>query len=142
MVQRSLIPSSLFNLPTRFPFLPGFEAAEAGWNALAASTPTGLDVYQAGKSVIVEAALPGLKRTDVEVTLDKNILFIRGSKKNEQESKNKQYYRKSSSSFMYSIELPTQADTSKQPKVALKDGILTVTFNKRNQQQPKQIQIK
>lgn len=144
MAQKSLTRPTLFNLPiTRLPSFPTFDHLIEGWGTtLGSLTSSGLNVFEKGKNIIVEAALPGLKRSDIEVTLDKSILFIRGNRKEEQASKDKQYFRKSNFSFIYNIDLPSNTEFSKEPRTEYKDGILTLTFGKKNQRQPKQIQIK
>lgn len=142
--RRSLIPQSIFDFPfTQFPnisdFLDDFGKMERG---LATTSGTwGLNIFEDDKqNLVVEAALPGLNPQEIDVTLDKGILWIRGEKKEEEEKK--KYYRRSSSSFSYRVALPTQVDENKEPKTTYKDGILQITFSKDQKNQAKKIQVK
>ncbi len=144
MSQKNQPERSTSHFPVvRFPKLPFFGHFEdEGLGLLPFTSSTGLSVYQTNKSVVVEASLPGLKNSDIEVTLDKNFLTIRGEKKEEEENKEKQYYSKATQSYSYSIELPTQADFSHEPKTTYQDGVLNITFNKTQESQPKRIHVK
>ena len=88
----------------------------------------------------VEAALPGLKAEEIEISLDKNVLWIKGEKK--QEEKDKKYYKKASTSFSYRVLIPVEIDDSKEVDATYKDGIMKVTFQKTNESKPKKINIK
>lgn len=137
---RSLVPRTFFQLPlTRFPTL--FEDVE---QELADITPAnqGLSIYEDKKTLTVEAHLPGLKADDIDVTIDKGILWIRGDKKEEEEDKEKKFYRRATSSFSYRIALPSQIDEKGEPKTVFKDGILKLIFAKAPQAQTRKITVK
>ena len=88
----------------------------------------------------VEAALPGLKAEDIDISLDKNVLWIKGEKK--QEEKDKKYYKKASTSFSYRVLLPVEIDETKDIDATYKDGVMKVTFPKITPSKPKKINIK
>lgn len=127
-----LIPRSFWRFPTLF------EEEEE----LLPSTTTisGLSISEDNKSVYVEAALPGIDPKNIEVSFDKGILTITGEK--EEEEKKKKYYRKASSSFAYRLLVPGDIDTKKEPKAEAKNGVMTVTFTKIPESQPKKIAVK
>lgn len=101
-----------------------------------------LSVYEDEGSICVEAALPGLKAQDVEVTYDKGVLWIRGEKKEEEKDKKKKFYRKASSQFSYNVMVPGDVDESKEPEASFKDGIMKVTFKKKEKKAPKKIEVR
>ncbi len=104
---------------------------------------TGLSIYEEGKNIIVEAAAPGLKPEEIDVTIEKGgILRIQGESKKEEGDKAKKFYRKAVSSFSYRVVLPAQIDESKDPKAEYKDGIMKITFDKAAGSQTKKINIK
>lgn len=103
---------------------------------------TGLTLSEDKKNVYVEAALPGLQLKDIDVTLEKGILWIKGEKKEEEEDKEKKFYRKATSSFSYRLALPNQIDESKEPKANYQDGVLKMTFAKALQSQARKITVK
>ena len=76
--------------------------------------------------------LPGIPAKDVDISVAKGILTVKGEKKGEAEEKRKDYIRieRSYGSFERSLALPDDADDSKIA-AASKDGVLTVTIAKK-----------
>lgn len=104
---------------------------------------SGLTVSEDAEAVYVEAALPGVNPDAIEVTVDKGTLSLRGSVEKEEKDEKKRYYRRASQSFAYQVDLPIEADASKEPDVTYKDGMLHVTFRKSKEtQQPRKIAVK
>jgi HSP20 family protein len=103
-------------------------------------TISGLSVSENEKNVYVEASVPGIDPKNVDVTFNKGILTITGEKK--EEEKKKKYYRKASTSFAYRVIVPGEIDPNKMPKAEAKNGIMTVTFAKVPESQPKKIAVK
>lgn len=102
---------------------------------------TGLSLSEDEKNVYVEAALPGLKSDDIEVTLDHGVLWIKGQKQEEEKDKEKRFYRRATSSYSYRFALPEKIDERKDPQANYQDGILKITFAKTQQNQAKKINI-
>ncbi len=100
------------------------------------------DVIENKDSFVVRAELPGLKKEDVKVTLQNNVLILSGEKKKETEEKNEAYHRveRSYGSFYRSFELPVAVDAS-NIKADFKDGILKVVLPKIEEAKPKEIEI-
>lgn len=101
---------------------------------------TGLTLSEDEKNIYVEAALPGLDADDIEVSYDKGVLWIKGEKEKKEDSK--KYYQKASSAFSYRINIPGDADETKEIDAEYKDGVMKITFAKKNQSMPKKINIK
>ena len=86
--------------------------------------------------------LPGLKREDIEVSLDDGALVIAGERKTEtvgegtEVHRQERYYGK----FQRALTLPS-AVTADKVKAAYKDGILTVTLPKAEEAKPKNIVV-
>ena len=102
----------------------------------------GLSVSEDDRSVLVEAAVPGLKPENIEISLDKGTLWIKGQKSEEVKSKERNYYRKASSTYSYCTSLPEGTDVDKEPQAVCEDGIVKITFSKKASVQPKKIAIK
>ncbi len=102
-----------------------------------------VDVVEENDAYVVKVELPGVNKEDVKITLESNILTIRGEKKAESEVKEKNYHRseRSYGTFQRSFTLPT---TVKHDKIdaMYKDGILTVSLPKVEESKPKQIEVK
>lgn len=101
-----------------------------------------VDVAEDETEVKVTAELPGLKATDVEVSLLNNMLMIRGQRSDEKEEKHQHYHRRERSfgTFSRSILLPCDVDEEKI-RATFKDGLLTVTLAKPETAQRKARQI-
>jgi len=78
----------------------------------------------------VEAELPGLKKEDFEITYDKGVVDIQGTKKEETEDDKRKFYRRSARRFHYRVSLPTAVDESKDPRAEYKEGVLILRFAK------------
>lgn len=67
------------------------------------------DVYEEGGNLIVKSELPGLKKEDIEVSLDQGNLVIRGERQAEHQVKDEQHARieRSYGSFYRRIPLPS-----------------------------------
>ncbi len=101
-----------------------------------------VDLSENKDSFVLKAELPGMKKEDVKVTLQNNILTISGEKKQEQEEKGKTFHRieRSYGSFSRTVELPVAVKTD-AIKADFKDGVLTVELPKLEEAKPKEIAI-
>jgi HSP20 family protein len=121
-----------FNLPAR------------GGAAPALLAPS-IDVKETDKAIEVEAELPGVDEKDVQVTLENDVLTIKGEKKAEKEETKKGYYmsERSYGSFFRSLEMPIGIDVDKV-NASFTKGVLKVTLPKPvgAQAKSKKIEIK
>jgi HSP20 family protein len=90
-----------------------------------------VDVKESDKEIKVSAELPGMEDKDIDVSLTKDSLTIKGEKKEEKEDKGKDFYRmeRSYGSFTRTVPLPSEIDTEKV-KAEFRKGVLTVTLPK------------
>ena len=119
------------------PFWGGFSPQSqlfSGW------TPA-LDLYQNNDNVVAVVELPGLRKEDIEISLQDGTLIISGERKEEATQENgATRTERAVGKFRRSITLPTRVDANKV-SATYKDGILTVTLPKAEEAKPKQIQI-
>jgi HSP20 family protein len=82
----------------------------------------------------VELAVPGLKKEDLKIGLDKNVLTVSSEKKTENVEEGKKFSKReySYNSFSRSFTLPESADHSKI-EADYTDGILTLTITKKEE---------
>ncbi|HIE11661.1 MAG TPA: Hsp20/alpha crystallin family protein [Kiritimatiellae bacterium] len=101
------------------------------WDAMVPN----VDVSETDKEVEVKADLPGLDQKDIEVTLDENILTIRGERKDEREERRRDYYlmERAYGSFERTIPLPSNIDPDRISARFL-NGVLTVRIPKTDQE--------
>jgi len=128
-------------------FFGGFELspwAPVERRLTAAFTPH-VDVSETDKEIKVSAELPGMDEKDIDVSLTRDTLTIKGEKKEEKEDKGKDYYRmeRSYGSFTRSVPLPVEVDTDKV-QASFKKGVLEITLPKtaRAIQETKKIPVK
>ena|SRR5436190_13048247 len=100
-----------------------------------------LDLYQNNENVIARVELPGMRKEDIEISLQDGMLTINGERKSEiaegdKAERTERYVGK----FRRSISLPTQVDANKVT-ANYRDGILTVTLPKAEEAKPKQIKV-
>lgn len=107
----------------------------SGW------TPA-LDVHEDKNSFIVTAELPGMKKEEIEVSLQDGTLSISGERKSETQHANAEVYRAERffGRFQRTITLPATVAADKV-KAAYKDGVLTITLPKTEEAKPKQIDV-
>ncbi len=101
-----------------------------------------VDVYEDKDNLLVKAELPGLKKEDIEISLQDGYLTLAGERKEETRKKDGDVYRSErwTGRFHRSISLPFQVQTDKIT-AAYNEGLLTVTLPKAEEAKPKQIQI-
>jgi len=138
-------PSNLFGMQREMNrmfdnFLNGTDRGED--YALTVWSPA-VDIAEHDDQYVVKMELPGVSKEEVKITLESNILTIRGEKKQEKETKKENYHRveRSYGSFQRSFTLPT---TVKNDKIdaSFKDGILNINLPKAEEAKPKQIEVK
>jgi len=90
-----------------------------------------LDVSETDTELEITAELPGLDEKDIDVSLTRNVLTIKGEKKMEKEEKKKDYYRmeRSYGSFKRSVPLPAAVDVDKID-ASFKKGVLKIRLPK------------
>ena len=99
-------------------------------------------VETSGKDVVVRAELPDMKREDIKVTFENNVLSIEGERKFEKKDEGETYHRveRGYGSFRRSFSLPASVDASRV-EADYKDGVLTVKLPRREESRPRQITI-
>jgi HSP20 family protein len=101
-----------------------------------------VDVREEDDQYIVKTDLPGISKDGLDVTIQNNVLTIRGERKEQHEKKEKGYWHSErwSGSFHRSLELPAEVDASKV-SASFKDGVLELRIPKPEQAKPRQIKV-
>ncbi len=102
-----------------------------------------LDVYETGDAVVVEAALPGVKPDEIDVTITGDVLTIKGETKEDTKVEKENYIRRERryGSFCRTVRLPGDLDTD-NATAEYKDGILKLTVPKKEEAKTKVIEVK
>jgi HSP20 family protein len=174
---RSLIPSGNAGTRTNFPASPFgslqreidrlFEDFTRGMDVLGQAQVNlvpSMDVVETDKEIIVTAEMPGLERKDVEISVEDDVLTIRGEKRVEREegdkseqgaktakgekaeqSKNggRNYHvsERTYGVFVRVLPLPSGVDPSKI-QATMSNGVLKVVIPKPARSQAKKIEVK
>lgn len=102
-----------------------------------------VDIYEDEDNVHVKVDLPGLRREDIEITVQNNLLTIKGERKQETETKEENTYRTERVFGMFTrlLELPSFIDEGKV-EATFRDGVLHIRLPKTPEAKPKQIKVR
>jgi HSP20 family protein len=120
-----------------------FEAAFSGEPLSNGAWVPAIDVYEtADKDVVVKVDLPDMKREDIKVTFENNVLSIEGERKFDSDATREQYHRleRGYGAFRRSFSLPATVDAARV-EAAYQDGVLTVKLPRREESRPRQIKV-
>jgi HSP20 family protein len=102
-----------------------------------------IDISETDTQFLISAELPGMKKDDIDISLENSRLSISGERSFENEEEGKKFHRVETKygSFNRSFQLPDNVDeTSIQAKY--EDGLLNITIDKSEEKVKKQIEIK
>lgn len=118
--------------------LPGWAAEEGTFSPW---TPP-VEIVEKPETLVVKAEVPGMNQKDIEVHVENGVLTIKGEKKHETETNEKDVHRSERyyGSFVRSFTLPTTVDVEKI-RAAYKDGVLEVVLPKAETAKAKRITI-
>jgi HSP20 family protein len=126
-------------------FTHGFGAPGAWGPQASTNIMPRLDVAETDKEIEIAAELPGLERKDVEISLENDLLTIRGEKKTEvdKDDKKKNYHltERSYGLFYRVLQLPAGIDPS-SVKATMSNGVLKITIPKPARSEAKKIEVK
>lgn len=90
-----------------------------------------LDITESEDEIKVKADLPGMEAKDIDISLDRDLLVIKGEKVQEKEKDEKHVHRieRQYGSFYRSVRLPCEVDP-KKIEASFKKGVLRVVLAK------------
>jgi HSP20 family protein len=102
-----------------------------------------LDMYEENNELVVKAELPGIRKKDLNISLEGDVLTIKAEKKEEKEVKEATHYTKERRFGQYTryMTLPTHVDAEKI-SATLKKGLLEIRLPKAEGPESKQIEVK
>ena len=102
-----------------------------------------VDIYQKGDhEMVLKAELPDMTREDIDITIEKGTLAIKGEKKLSSEVKEERFHRieRSYGAFSRSFSLSPSVDASRI-SAEYSNGVLTVRLPLREDAKPRQIKV-
>ena len=121
---------------TNFPRAFGDDGLARG-----AWTPS-VDIFENKDEIVLEAELPGMNREDFELTIENNVLTLRGERRFEKRDEADNYHRveRSYGSFTRSFTLP-QTVSPENASAEYKNGVLRVVLHKREEVKARRIEV-
>ncbi len=105
----------------------------AGPDTLSLLDPTkpSVDVIERPDEIVVRAALPGVKKDEIEISVSGTLLTLRGKGREPKREEQGEYYRAEipHGAFSRTLALPAEVDESKA-KATLAEGVLELTLPK------------
>ena len=101
-----------------------------------------VDIVEGNSEVVVKAELPGLEPRDVTISVENNVLTLRGERRADKEVSKEHYHRmeRSCGVFSRSFTLPASLDTDKV-RADFKNGVLTITLPKKEAVKGRTIEV-
>jgi HSP20 family protein len=120
-----------------------FDAVFSGEPLTSSAWMPAVDIYETPeKDVVVKVEVPEMKREDIKVTFENNVLTIEGERKADAQVRQEQYHRveRRYGAFRRSFTMPASVDGSRV-QAGYQDGVLKVTLPQRPEAKPRQIAI-
>ena len=100
-----------------------------------------VEIYDRTNEIVFRAELPGVKKEDIDLSITKDSLTLKGEIKKEEEVEAEYYVSEISyGSFARTVALPVEVESEKA-KATFKNGILELVLPKREEAKPKEIKI-
>ena len=101
------------------------------------------EMYEEKGKLVIKTEMPGIKKEDVDISLEDDILTLKAEKKEEEVTEETGYYTREVHYGQYSrsIKLPFHVNSQKIA-ATLENGVLEVTLPKARELKPKKIEIK
>jgi HSP20 family protein len=123
---------------------PAQQPTEESWDEDDAAVPGQLavDVYETDEKLVVKARTAGVNKQDLDVSISDGILTISGTLSSGDDSAATQWHIQECywGEFSRTLALPV-AVKEEEVEAVLKDGVLTISFNKVKQEQARRIEI-
>ncbi|MDD3486935.1 MAG: Hsp20/alpha crystallin family protein [Candidatus Moranbacteria bacterium] len=102
-----------------------------------------IDVYQTDNEIVIKSTIAGVKPEDLDVSINNDMVTIRGDRKNDEAVETENYYYQECywGTFSRSVILPVEVIADKA-EAAMKNGILTIRLPKADTTKSKRIQVR
>jgi len=101
-----------------------------------------VDIYENKDQIVLEAELPGMNREDFDLSIENNIITLRGERRFEKKDDGDNYHRveRAYGTFTRSFTLP-QTVSAETAAAEYKNGVLRVTLPKREEVKARRIEV-
>jgi len=101
-----------------------------------------VDIYENKDQIVLEAELPGMKQEDFDLSIENNVITLRGERRFEKTDESDNYHRveRSYGAFTRSFTLP-QTVSAEEAHAEYSNGVLRVTLPKREETKSRRIEV-
>ena len=123
-------------------FLTNFPRSFNREETMSGAWSPSVDIFENKDHIVIEAELPGMKQENVDISIENNVLTLRGERTFEKKDENDNFHRveRSYGSFTRSFTLPPTV-SSENAQAEFENGVLRVTLAKREEAKARKIQI-
>ncbi|MFH1451485.1 MAG: Hsp20/alpha crystallin family protein [bacterium] len=102
-----------------------------------------VDVFQSGQDLVIQSAIAGIESEDLDISIDKDVVTIKGNRENPETSSGKNYFYQECywGAFSREIILPVEVDTLRSEAI-MKEGVLIITMPIIERERKKKIKIR
>src|SRR6267378_631056 len=110
--------------------------ARGAWNP-------SVDIYENKDQIVLEAELPGMNREDFDLSVENNVITLRGERRFEKKEETDNYHRveRAYGSFTRSFTMPNSV-SAEGATADYRNGVLRVVLPKREETKARRIEIK
>ncbi len=101
-----------------------------------------IDVYDRQGEVVLKAELPGVSREDIDITVTKDAIILKGKVVRDEDVKDEHYYVRERvfGSFSRTLALPIEVESEKT-SASFKNGVLEIVMPKKAEAKAKEIKV-
>ncbi len=101
-----------------------------------------IDIFDRKNEIVVQTELPGVEKDNIDLTITKDSLTMKGEIRRDEEVKEEAYFSRERSygSFTRTVALPGEVESEKA-KATFKNGILEIVLPKKEEAKPKEIKV-
>ena len=102
-----------------------------------------VDIYETEHEIVLEAELPGMNREDFEVSIENNVITLKGKREFEKKEEGDNYHRveRGYGTFTRSFSLPRTV-SAENTTADYSNGVLRVSLPKREEAKSRRIEVK
>jgi HSP20 family protein len=124
-------------------FNVGFSRSGNGEDIVRGAWTPSVDIFENKDKIVLEAELAGMKPEEVDISIENNVITLRGERKFEKNEESENFHRieRSYGAFTRSFTLPRTV-VGDEADAAFNNGVLTITLPKREEAKARKIEIK
>jgi HSP20 family protein len=102
-----------------------------------------IDLYQTDSEVVIQAPIAGVKKEDLDIMIENDVIVIKGRREEPEETEEKNYFYQECywGPFSRQIIMPVEGDPSRA-EATMKNGILTIRIPRIEREKKRKLEIK